>query len=114
MEYEYRITSLKIPSGLHRKVMQQVIADGYGMRGKSKWVIESINIFLDLPDYEEFVNIATEMENFGDIISIRLPMDVSRKVDDAIVKVRKKFPAMEGVRSTIIRASLWQRLIGNK
>ncbi len=34
-----------------------------------------------------------------------------KKLDQAIIKVRRQYPAMEGVKSNLIRASIMQRLI---
>ncbi len=45
------LTSIKLQKALHHKMQQRVISDGYGMRGKSKWLIEAIEGFLQLPDY---------------------------------------------------------------
>lgn len=105
------MTSLKVQKMLHYKMQQQIIRDGYGMRGKSKWMIEAIERFLELPDYPTLVDIADTMEQLTEIVSIRLPEDLMRKLDDAIIKVRRNYPAMEGVKSNLIRASIMQRLI---
>lgn len=105
------MTSLKIQKMLHYKMQQQVISDGYGMRGKSKWMIEAIERFLELPDYPTLVDIADTMEQLTEIISIRLPEDLMKMLDDAVIEVRRIYPAMEGVKSNLIRASIMQRLI---
>ena len=33
-------------------MQQRIISDGYGMRGKSKWIVEAIESFLKLDDYQ--------------------------------------------------------------
>ena len=35
-------TSVKLQKNLHRQLQKRIIDDGYGMRGKSQWIIESI------------------------------------------------------------------------
>lgn len=105
------VTSIKLQKMLHQKMLQQIISDGYGMRGKTKWIIEAINEFLQLSDYPSLVDIADEMEQLTEIVSIRLPEDMVSRLDQAIVSVRKQYPAMEGVQSNLIRASIIQRLI---
>ncbi len=105
------MTSIKLQKLLHHKMQQQIIGDGYGMRGKSKWIIEAIEQFLQLPDYPSLVDIAGEMEQLSEIVSIRLSEDLMAKLDQAIIKVRRQYPAMEGVKSNLIRASIMQRLI---
>ena len=105
------MTSIKIQKVLHLKMQQRIIGDGYGMRGKSKWIIEAIENFLSIPDYPSLVDIAGAMEQLTEIVSIRLSDELMIKIDQAIIDVRRQFPAMEGVKSNLIRASIIQRLI---
>lgn len=105
------MTSVKLQNRLHYKMQQRVISDGYGMRGKSRWIIEAIENFLQLPDYPTLADIADDMEQLSDMLSIRLSEELMQKLDNAIIKVRLNYPAMEGVKSNLIRASIIQRLI---
>ena len=105
------MTSIKVQKLLHYKMQQRVIGDGYGMRGKSKWIMEAIEGFLQLPDYPSLTDIAGEMEQLTEVVSIRLSDELMDKLDKAIIKVRRQYPAMEGVKSNLIRASIMQRLI---
>lgn len=105
------MTSLKLQKVLHYKMQQRIISDGYGMRGKSKWIIESIERFLDLADYPTLVDIADDMDQLTEIVSIRLPEELMVKIERAIINVRRDYPAMEGVKSNVIRASIMQRLL---
>ena len=105
------MTSIKVQKVLHYKMQQRIIGDGYGMRGKSKWIIEAIEDFLQLPDYPSLTDIAGEMEQSSEVVSIRLSDELVSRLDQAIIKVRRQFPAMEGVKSNLIRASIMQRLI---
>lgn len=105
------MTSVKLQNRLHYKMQQRVINDGYGMRGKSRWLIEAIESFLQLPDYPTLVDIADDMDQLSDMISIRLSEELMLKLDQAIIQVRLHYPAMEGVKSNVIRASIIQRLI---
>lgn len=106
-------TSVKLPVTLEQKLLEQVIRDGYGMKGKSRWIAEAIESFLALPNYPELVEIADEMENLLHPISMRLPEELTNKIDLAILEVRKLYPGLEGVKSNLVRASILQRLIGN-
>jgi hypothetical protein len=105
------MTSIKLQKKLHYQMQQRIVGDGYGMRGKSKWIIEAIESFFQLPDYPSLVDIADDMEQLSDIVSIRLPEKLMTMIDQAIIEVRKQYPAMEGVKSNLIRASIMQRLI---
>lgn len=106
------VTTIKFPHGLHEKLLQRVISDGYGMRGKSKWIMESIQLFLSLPNYPTLVDIATDMQDLSVPVSLRLTREVAMQLDDAALTVRKEFPILEAVRSNIVRASVMQRLLG--
>lgn len=108
---ELIMTSIKLPKQTHQKMLEKIISDGYGMKGKSKWITEAINNFLSIPDYHELVDIATDISDVSAIVSIRLPNVIVEKIDKAIIAVRKRYPAMEGVKSHIIRASIMQRFI---
>jgi len=105
------MTSIKLQKLLHFKMLQRVINDGYGMRGKSRWIVEAIEAFLQLPDYPTLADIAGDMNQLSEVVSIRLPNDLTSKIDYAIIEVRRHYPSMEGVKSNLIRASIMQRLI---
>ena len=105
------MTSIKLQKNLHRRLEQRIIEDGYGMRGKSKWIIESIESLLKITDYPTLVDIAEDMKELSDMVSIRLPEDLMQKLEQAIIRVRQQFPTLEGVKSNLIRASIMQRLL---
>lgn len=105
------MTSIKLQKNLHRRLQQRIIEDGYGMRGKSKWIIESIESLLKLADYPSLVEIAEDMDQLSDMVSIRVPEDLMLRIEQAVVQVRKQFPTIEGVKSNLIRASIIQRLL---
>ncbi len=105
-------TSAKVPKSLHQAMLERVIKDGYGMRGKSKWINEAIERFLLIPNYPELVEIANDIEEVTEAINFRISEEMLRHLDQAVIEVRKQYPALEGVKSNIIRASILQSLIG--
>ena len=107
------MTSIKLQNKLHLQLQQRIIADGYGMRGKSKWIIEAVESLLHLEDYPTLVDIADDMDDLSDMVSIRIPEELLTKMEQAVIKVRKQYPTIEGVKSNLIRASIIQRLLGN-
>ncbi|NNM60342.1 MAG: hypothetical protein HKM04_11085 [Legionellales bacterium] len=109
---QLKTTSLKLPKNLHYSLLQKVVEDGYGMRGKSRWILEAIEVFFNLSDYPTLVDLADSMDTLNDTLSIRLPIQTLQKIDEAVIFIRKDFPLMEGVKSKIIRASIMQRLLG--
>lgn len=105
------MTSIKLQKNLHHRLQQRIIADGYGMRGKSKWIIESIESLLTIADFPTLVDIAEDMDHLSDMVSIRLPEELMVRIEQAIIQVRKQYPTIEGVKSNLIRASIVQRLL---
>lgn len=105
------MTSVKLQKNLHQQLQQRIIADGYGMRGKSKWIVESIEALLQIDDYPSLVEIAEDMDHLSDMVSIRLPEYLMLKIEKAVIQVRRHFPQLEGVKSNLIRASIVQRLL---
>jgi predicted DNA-binding protein len=105
------MTSIKLQKKLHQRLQQRIIEDGYGMRGKSKWIIESIEALLEIDDYPTLVDIAEDMDQLTEMVSIRLPEHLMMRIEQAIVCVRRQYPTLEGVKSNLIRASIIQRLL---
>ncbi|MFZ2315395.1 MAG: hypothetical protein WAW86_07040 [Gammaproteobacteria bacterium] len=105
------MTSIKLQKNLHQRLQQRIIADGYGMRGKSKWIIESVESLLGFTDYPELVDIADDMNELSDMVSIRVPEELMVRMEKAIICIRKQYPTIEGVKSNLIRASIMQRLL---
>lgn len=107
------MTTIKLPKPIYQRLLNRVVNDGYGLRGKSKWIIDAIEIFLALPNYPELVDIANDMEDLTEMVSMRLHSELMTKIDRAVIEVRLQYPAMEAVRSNIIRASIIQAIIRN-
>ena len=105
------MTSIKLPATIEKSMLQRIIEVGYGMRGKSRWIAEALEEFLAIPNFQELVDIASDMEGLSKAVSIRLSGSLVKKIDDALIIVRKAYPDLEGVKSNIIRASIMQKLI---
>ncbi|MBA3661762.1 MAG: hypothetical protein H0W64_08550 [Gammaproteobacteria bacterium] len=110
-DFKKVMTSIKLQKNLHQRLQQRIIVDGYGMRGKSKWIIESIESLLALTDFPTLVAIAEDMDQLSDMVSIRLPEPLMLRLEKAVIQVRKEYPSIEGVKSNLIRASIMQRLL---
>lgn len=100
-----------VPEKLQQDMRQQIIADGFGMRGKSRWVAEAIEILLAMPNVSDLVQVGDEMHGFEKAETIVVPLDLKRTLDEAMIAIRRNHPALEGVQSRIIRTSILQRLI---
>lgn len=104
--------AVRMPEALETEFMQRVIIDGYGMKGKSKWVSESIEFFLKLDDFPEYVEYGEDLIETGKnrVQSFYLEKFLTDKLSDAAAVVRRQHPMIEGVRSLIVRSSIIQRL----
>lgn len=103
--------SFKIPITLNQKMNEKIIVDGYGMRGKSRWVKEAIEALLTYSDFPELVSFSDAIENTNYANSIRIPRQLLLNIENAVIAVRKEYPDLEGVKSRIIRTAILQRLI---
>lgn len=108
--------SFKIPASLEIEMNKKLVSEGYGLRGKSKWICDSICKFLTFQDREfvlDCIELSEEMENLSKSISFRPTIMVDNLLDEWIVRVRMKVPAIEGLKSKIIRTSIIHNLLGS-
>lgn len=110
MDQKTTIT-FSIPKGMSCEMREQVVKEGYGMRGKSQWVLEAVNTLLGTEGYEELVNYSDEMQDFKSVETIIVSRELKRNIGMEIIKIRKKYPTLEGVQSRILRTGIVQRLI---
>jgi hypothetical protein len=100
-----------VPEKLQQDMRQQIITDGYSMRGKSHWVSEAITSLLAMPNFSDFVQFGDEMHGFEKAETIVVSPELKRTLDNAMITIRRDHPILEGVQSRIIRTSILQRLI---
>ena len=107
--------SFKLPHDIETSMLHRIVADGYGLRGKSRWLCDTISKFLGLNDPEfiiDAVEYADELTNLDRSLSFRPTTEVDSLLDSWLIEVRKRLPALEGVKSKIIRAAIMQELLG--
>lgn len=110
-----------IPKIMQQELREQIIKDGYGLRGKSHWIADSIKNLLDLENFIEYVlytegkggSGAIEMDiGSHDVLeTVSIDLDIKKILDEAMYKVRSANPMIEGVQSRIVRASIVQQLL---
>ncbi|MFO1259161.1 MAG: hypothetical protein U1E78_12230 [Gammaproteobacteria bacterium] len=103
--------SFKLSKAMQIDFRKRMIDDGYGLRGKSRWVSEAVERLLEVENYPEYVHLSEEMTNLKQMETIFLDRTLIERLEDAILAVRTKFPLVEGVRSCILRTSIMQRLL---
>lgn len=112
MEKKIKITFV-LPEQLQHELRQKVVGDGYGMRGKSKWVGEAIESLIEHTDFISLGYLSNEMKGFEKMETISIGKNIKNKIDNAILETRKKYPMLEGVQSRLIRTSIMQRILRN-
>jgi len=100
-----------VPAALQVELRERIPRDGYGLRGKSKWVSEAIEALLLLKNFTQLVQYSEEMHGFEKVETVVISAELKKSVDQAILDVRKDYPASEGVQSAIVRTAIMQRLL---
>lgn len=103
--------SFAVPNDLSQEIRTHVIKNGYGLRGKSKWISEAVERLILLKGFVELINYSDEMQGFDQIETVVIEYPLKLKLDDAILKIRKEYPTIEGVKSRIMRTAIMQRII---
>lgn len=103
--------SVMLPKQACLEIRQKMLNEGYSLREKSKWYSEAIASFLELNNFHLYVEMATEVDELSKAETIYISKELEINLENSIVKVRKEFPALEGVKSLIIRASIVRRLL---
>lgn len=108
--------SFKVPASLEMEMHKKLVSEGYGLRGKSKWICDAICKFLTFSDKDfvlDCIELSEELENLDKSISFRPTETVDNLLDQWIINVRMKMPAIEGLKSKIIRTAIIHNLLGS-
>lgn len=103
--------SFAIHENLKKELQEQIIKDGYGLRGKSKWICEAVIKLFDMKEFGELIKINDEMSGFNKMESFVFDARLKIKIHQAIIQIREKFPTLEGVQSRIFRTAIIQRIL---
>lgn len=106
-----KVVTLLVPNSMGNKISKFVLDSGYGMRGKSRWICDAIYDFLQLDNYHELAIQDNEFSELSETLSIRISEDIEVALKQAIIDIRRLFPDAEGLKSSIIRASILQRMV---
>lgn len=103
--------SFAVPKSLKKELQQRVTSDGYGLRGKSKWVCEALVRLFEYDNHVELIYYSDELHGLDGMEAVVLNEDIKDAVDNKILDVRRAHPELEGVKSRILRTAIVQRLI---
>lgn len=109
-------TRVRIPKQLQDSMLKAILNEGYKMRGKSLWVSEAIDGFLNMETYIDYIDIGSEADSgmLSTTETFCLSEQIIDKLEQAILAFRKRYPKVDGVKSIIIRSSILQRLLRPK
>jgi len=110
MSKKYKIT-FAIHGNLQTELREKMIKEGYGLRGKSAWISQAIEQLLEYKNFQNLVTYSDEMCGFDKMETIVIDFSLKIKLDTAITTVRKHYPNIEGVKSSIIRTAILQRIL---
>lgn len=103
--------SFVIPEGLQKDLRERMVLDGYSLKGKSQWVAEAVEKLFQLNDFMDLVKVNDVMQGFEKFESVLIDKKLKMQLDDSVIKVRKKYPEIDGVQSRIMRTAIIQRLL---
>lgn len=103
--------SVILPANAVKEIHTRMFEEGYSLREKSKWISEAIEDFLQLKEYQTLVEMAELVDDLVKQEIIYMTPEIEEKMEEAIIKVRKPYPTLEGVKSLIVRASIVRRLV---
>lgn len=103
--------SVILPNNAVKEIHARMLDEGYSLREKSKWISEAIEDFLKLKEYQSLVEMAELVDDLSKTETVYITSEIEEKLEEAIVKVRKEYLTLEGVKSLIVRASIVRRLV---
>lgn len=103
--------SFVVPESLQQELRENMVREGYGLRGKSRWVSEAIVDLLAMPQFIDYVSYNDELKGFEKVETVVIDKSIKKSLDLAVVDIRKCHPTIEGVQSRIIRTAIIQRLL---
>jgi Arc/MetJ-type ribon-helix-helix transcriptional regulator len=103
-------TTYRLPATLRQQMREAVVRDGYGLRGKSRWIREAIELLFKKDRALINVGLGDDLEENSATDLVVLTPIIENKIEETILKLRTQDPLMEGVQSSIIRAAIRLRL----
>lgn len=108
--------TVRISRKMKNEMEKNIIASGYGLHGKSKWLSDAILSFNGMPNKLEFI---TEGEDIHQgllelVEAFYLSEEINKTLRTLMINARKEAPLLKGVQSSIIRACVIAKLAGIK
>jgi hypothetical protein len=100
----------RMPLALKKMLRQAVTDEGYGGKGKSRWVREALVQLFEQDPVLMNVGVGDDLEVNDAEDSFSLSPENEWAIDAAVELIRSQYPRAEGVQSAIIRAAVRYRL----
>jgi len=101
-----------MPLTLKTMLRQAVADDGYGGKGKSRWVREALTQLFEYDPDLMNVGVGDDLEVNDAEDAFFLNMENWLAIDAAVEVIRSQYPRAEGIQSAIVRAAVRYRLRG--
>ena len=116
MNKKYKTKTIKLPVKLSKQLDLKVVENGYGLRGKSRWINDAIKQLLTFYDQDfivEMIENTDDIENLDTSICFTYDESITDLLDKWVLIIRNIHPLFEGVQSKIIRACIIHKILGS-
>ncbi|EKD70664.1 MAG: hypothetical protein ACD_46C00455G0002 [uncultured bacterium] len=105
--------TVRFSKRLQQEMQTNLVQLGYGLRGKSRWLKDTINRFLNKNNYIDYVEqgVALNQAELTEIEAFYLDETIIYKIQAAFIQIRKQHPLFEGVQSALIRSAIIYQLM---
>lgn len=113
LEKKTKKITVRFSKRLRSEMLNALINSGYGLRGKSKWLIEAIQLFLQQSNFVELSEqgIDINQAELSDIEAFYINADIIEEIKKASIEIRSIHPLFIGVQSALIRSAVIYRLM---
>lgn len=108
--------TVRFSKRLKTEMLGALFKSGYGLRGKSRWVGEALQLFLTQKNFVELSEqgIDVNQAELTEVEAFYVDTEVIQRIKNASIEIRTKHPLFEGVQSSLIRAAVIYRLMLGK
>lgn len=102
--------TVALPGDLLFALDKRVVEEGYGLRGRSKWLREALQQLVHYEDYVQLIGMPQGVKSARNV-TFTLDDESMQALNKAVADVRASNVFAEGVSSEVIRTAIYQRLL---
>ena len=105
--------TVRISPRMREEMLKNIFEKGYGVRGKSHWIDDSLHHFNKLDSKLNLVEegAVINQAELTDLEAFYLSEEAFNVLEQLMIETRRAFPLLKGVQSVVIRACIIARLI---